>query len=173
VAISLRGSLEGSGPQVSVAPFSLSLIVMPTSLNPSSVSGLLPPLLPRPHLLRRILGPPTGLALSSRHLLGVVPAIRLRLLPRQCKWLPMPQPGIRRQWHQRLAATQRHQRRVASQRWRRSLLGDPRPLQTLGVTQEVRPAPTFRLLWRRWWWCSGDASGQVPSKKRHQSHSLA
>jgi hypothetical protein len=33
-AISLLGSLEGLGPQVSVAPFSLSLIVMPTSLNP-------------------------------------------------------------------------------------------------------------------------------------------
>jgi hypothetical protein len=34
---SLPGSLEGPVPQVSVVPFSLSLIIMPTSLNPSSV----------------------------------------------------------------------------------------------------------------------------------------
>jgi hypothetical protein len=34
---SLPGSLESPGPQVSVVPFSLSLIIMPTSLNPSSV----------------------------------------------------------------------------------------------------------------------------------------
>jgi hypothetical protein len=34
---SLPGSLDGPGPQVSVVPFSLSLIIMSTSLNPSSV----------------------------------------------------------------------------------------------------------------------------------------
>jgi hypothetical protein len=33
----LPGSLESPGPQVSVAPFSMSLIIMLTSLNPSSV----------------------------------------------------------------------------------------------------------------------------------------
>jgi hypothetical protein len=37
VIASLPGSLESLGPQVSVVPFSLSLIIMPTSLNPSSV----------------------------------------------------------------------------------------------------------------------------------------
>jgi hypothetical protein len=31
------GSLEGPGPQVSVVPFSMSLTIAPTSLNPSSV----------------------------------------------------------------------------------------------------------------------------------------
>jgi hypothetical protein len=94
----------------------------------------------------------------------MVPAVRPRLLPRQRQWLPMPQPGIRRQ---------RHQRRVASQRWRRSQLGDPCPLPTLGVTQEARPAPTLRLLQRRWRWCLGGDSGRVPNKKRCQSPSLA
>jgi hypothetical protein len=34
---SLPGSLESPGPQVSVVPFSTSLISMPTSLNPSSI----------------------------------------------------------------------------------------------------------------------------------------
>jgi hypothetical protein len=34
---SLLGSLESPGPQVSVVPFSSTLIIMPTSLNPSSV----------------------------------------------------------------------------------------------------------------------------------------
>jgi hypothetical protein len=93
-AISLPGLLKGPGPQVSVAPFSLSLIIMPTSLNPSSVfQGFFP--------LYRILGPPMGLALSSRHLLGVVPTIRPRLLPRQRQHLPMPQPGLRRRRRQR------------------------------------------------------------------------
>jgi hypothetical protein len=37
VIASLPGSLEGPGPQVSVVPFSLSLIMAPTSLNPSSI----------------------------------------------------------------------------------------------------------------------------------------
>jgi hypothetical protein len=35
--MSLPGSLEGPGPQVSVAPPSLSLIIMPTSFNPSPI----------------------------------------------------------------------------------------------------------------------------------------
>jgi hypothetical protein len=74
----------------------------------------------------------------------------------------MPQPGIRRQWRQR---------RAASQRRRRSQLGDPCPLPTLGVTQEARPAPSPRLLWRRRRWCSGDGSSLVPSKKLRQSPS--
>jgi hypothetical protein len=78
-----------------------------------------------------------------------------RLLPRQRQQLPMPQL------------------QVALQRRRRSQLGDLHPLRTLGVMQEARPAPTLRLLQRRWRWCSGDASGQVPSKKRRQSRSLA
>jgi hypothetical protein len=104
-----------------------------------------------------------GLALSSKNLLGVVPAVRPRLLPRQRQRLPMSRPGIRRQ---------RHQRRVASQRRRRSQLGDLRPLPTLGVMQEARPAPTPRLLRRRWRWCSGDDSGLVLSKKRRQFPSL-
>jgi hypothetical protein len=52
-------------------------------------------------------------------------------------------------------------------------LGGLCPLRTLGVMQEARPAPTLRLLWRRWRWCSSGASGQVPSKKRRQSRSLA
>jgi hypothetical protein len=40
---SLPGSLEGLGPQVSVVPFSLSLIITSTGLNPSSVfQGFLP-----------------------------------------------------------------------------------------------------------------------------------
>ncbi|XP_020406471.1 uncharacterized protein, partial [Zea mays] len=38
--------------------------------------GLLPPPLPRSCLLHQIPGPPTGLALSSRNLLRVVPAVR-------------------------------------------------------------------------------------------------
>jgi hypothetical protein len=75
----------------------------------------------------------------------------------------MPQPGIRRQ---------RHQRRVASQRQRRPQLGDPCPLRTLGVTQEAHPAPTLHLLRRRWRWCSSDGSGLVPSKKLRQPPSL-
>jgi hypothetical protein len=37
VIASLPGSLESPGPQVSVVPFSTSLIIMPTSLNPSYV----------------------------------------------------------------------------------------------------------------------------------------
>jgi hypothetical protein len=103
-----------------------------------------------------------GLVLCSKNLRRVMPVVRPRLLPRQRQRLPMPQPGIRRQ---------RHQRRVVSQRWRRSQLGDPRPLWTLGVTQDARPAPTPRLLRRRWRWCSGDDSGLVPSKKLRQSPS--
>jgi hypothetical protein len=39
-----------------------------------------PPLL-SPHLLRQTLGPPMGLALSSRNLLGAMPAVRLQPLP--------------------------------------------------------------------------------------------
>jgi hypothetical protein len=66
-----------------------------------------------------------GLAPSTKNLLRAVQAVHPRLLPRQRQGLPMPQPGIR--WR-------RHQHRVASQRWRRSQLGDPRPLPTLGVT---------------------------------------
>jgi hypothetical protein len=58
--------------------------------------GLLPPLLPRPRLLRQILGPPTGLALSSRNLLRVVPVVRSQLLPGHRQRLPMPQSGVRR-----------------------------------------------------------------------------
>jgi hypothetical protein len=42
---------------------------------------------------------------------------------------------------------------------------------TLVVTQEARPAPTLRLLRRRWRWCLGDGSGLVSSKKLHQSPS--
>jgi hypothetical protein len=43
VIVSLLGSLEGLSPQVSVIPFSLSLTIMPTSLNPSFVcQGFLP-----------------------------------------------------------------------------------------------------------------------------------
>jgi hypothetical protein len=80
-----------------------------------------------------------GLALSSKNLLRVVSAVRPRMLPRQRQRLPMPQPGIRRR---------RHLRRVVSQRQRRSQLGDPRPLSTLGVSQEARLAPTPRLLRR-------------------------
>jgi hypothetical protein len=108
-----------------------------------------------------------GLALSSRHLLGVVPVIHPRLLPKQRQWLPMPQLGIRRQ------RRQRRQHRAVSQRRRMSQLGDPRPLPTLGVMQEARPAPSPYLIRRRWRWCLGGASGQVPSKKQRQSPSLA
>jgi hypothetical protein len=92
----------------------------------------------------------------------VVPAIHPQLLPRQRQWLPMPHPKIRRQ---------RHRRRVVSQRQKRPQLGDLCPLRTPGVTQEVRPAPTLRLLCRRWRWCSGDDSGLVQSKKLCQSPS--
>jgi hypothetical protein len=100
-----------------------------------------------------------NLALSSKNLLGVMPAVHTRLLPRQRLRLPMSQLGIRRQ---------RHQRRVASQRWRRPQLGHSCPLRTLGVT---RPVPAPRLLQRTWRWCSGDDSGLVSSKKLRQSPS--
>jgi hypothetical protein len=76
----------------------------------------------------------------------------------------MPQPRIRRQRRQHQAASQ----------WRRmSQLGDLRPLPTLGVTQEARPAPAPCLLRRRWRWCLGGDSGRVPSKKWRQSPSPA
>jgi hypothetical protein len=92
----------------------------------------------------------------------VVSAVRPQLLPRQ--WLPMPQPGIRRQRRQRWAMSE----------WRRrSQLGDPRPLPTLGVTQEAHPAPTPCLLRRRWRWCLDSDSGRVPSKKLRESPSPA
>jgi hypothetical protein len=67
----------------------------------------------------------------------VVPAVRSQLLPGQRQRLPMPQPGIQRQ---------RRQRQAVSQWRRRSQLGDSRPLPTLGVTEEARPAPTPHLL---------------------------
>jgi hypothetical protein len=105
-----------------------------------------------------------GLALSSRNPVRVVLAVRSQLLPGQRQRLAMPQLGIRRQWCQRQAA---------SQWWRRFWNGDLRPLLTLGVTHEARPAPTPRLLQRRWRWCLGGDSGQVPSKKRRQSPSPA
>jgi hypothetical protein len=48
-----------------------------------------------------------GLPLSSRNLLGVVPVVRLQLLPRQRQRLPMSQPGVWRQRRQHEAASQR------------------------------------------------------------------
>jgi hypothetical protein len=162
--IPLPGSLEGPGPQVSVAPFSLSLIVIPTSLDPSSVfQGLLP-------------------IYSQGHTSSVGFQAHRRV------WLSAA--GIWWEWCQRSAPGCCQDNassfpcpsqesggsgacRAASQRRRRPQLGGPRPLRTLGVTQEVHPAPTLRLLRRRWRWCSGGTSGQVPSKKRRQSRSLA
>jgi hypothetical protein len=47
-----------------------------------------------------------GLALNSRNLLGMVPAVRLQLLPRQLQRLPMPQSGVRRQRRQHQAVSQ-------------------------------------------------------------------
>jgi hypothetical protein len=90
--------------------------------------------------------------------------VRPRLLLRQRQRFPMPQPGIRRQ---------RRQRRATSQWRRRSQLGDPCPLPTLGVTPKARSVPTPRLHRRRWRWCLGGGSGRAPSKKRHRSHSPA
>jgi hypothetical protein len=102
--------------------------------------------------------------------MGVVSAVHLQPLPRQHQRLLMPQPWVRRQ---------RHQHQAASQRQRRSLLGDSRlpptsrPLPTLWVTPEARPAPTPCLHQRRWRWCSSDGSGQVQRKKLCQSPSPA
>jgi hypothetical protein len=52
-------------------------------------------------------------------------------------------------------------------------MGDLHPLPTLGVTQGARPAPSPRLLRRRWRWYLGGDSGRVPSEKRRQSPSPA
>jgi hypothetical protein len=137
---------------------------VPTSLNPSFVcQGFFP------HCSQ-------GLASSARHQAtdgsssqqqesaeggaGGPPPAATKIAPAAS----MPQPGIPRQ---------QRQRRAASQWPRRSQLGDPCPLPTLGVTLEACLAPTPRLRRRRWRWCLGGGSGRAPSKKRRQSHSPA
>jgi hypothetical protein len=107
--------------------------------------GLPPSLLPRSYLLRRIPCPPAGLAPSSRHLLGVVPANRRRL--------PQPQRQRRRRVHRR-------------QQWRRSQLRPPPPW---GVTRGgARLALSRRPLRRRQRWFLGGGSDPAPSQKRRR-----
>jgi hypothetical protein len=164
VAISLPGSLEGLGPQVSVSPPSLSLIVMSTSLNPSSVfrasSPSAPKVTPPPPVSRPIDGSGSQQQASARSGARDPPLAAAKTTP-AASHAPARGPAAAAPTSGGVAATEE------------APVGGSVPPPDAGATQEAHPAPTLRLLRRRWRWCSGGASGQVPSKKQRQSRSLA
>jgi hypothetical protein len=133
-------SLEGPGPQVSVAPPS-SLIVMPTSFNPLPVFQGFLPLYSQGHTSSAGFQAHRRVWLSAA---GICWEWCQRSAPGCCQdnasGFPCPSRGSGGN--------------DASVGQRRSSGGGPSwgcaPSPDAGATQEARPAPTLRLLWRRW-----------------------